>query len=157
MGKETTLDYDSIIWQVFSVGVVASVTILYYFLKGDLPKGWESYGLLLGFSILVYSFFLVLGYGFKKCQPNGSEVKLNACYPRVRWMGEAILIMIGIFYWMSFPEKCLPIITLLIGGILCCFANIIALKKFINKANNEKDNENEWKSCWLYLKRYFLE
>ncbi len=117
---ETVLDYDKQIWTVFSVGVVASVVILYYVVSENL-KEYELLALSLGFAILVYCFFATLGYGIKKREtiralrrrlhPNrriyqsiGDRLD-NRDYFRSRRMGEAILIFIGFLYFLVFGCK----------------------------------------------------
>lgn len=134
--SETPLDYDRMIWEVFAIGVVYSVMILYFFHKGYLSKNLEILSLIFGFSVWVYSFSLVLGYNFKKKRllevTEDKEIKLlkkdlkNKCYVRTRWMGEIILILIGFYYFVSFQKKWIPIIIILIAFILCSTANYSA-------------------------------
>jgi len=139
---ETPLDYDKIIWQVFYVGVISSVVLLYHAKYTNLldPLG-KDLALILGFSVLVYSFFLVLGYGFKKKIAAGSNSnkemaeKLDKLYyPRVRWMGESILLFIAVSFIILFYDKlALLVLIMLIAVILCLIANFQAMNKQCQK------------------------
>jgi phosphatidylglycerophosphate synthase len=125
----TPLDYDKIIWQVFSVGVVSSVLILYYFHSNKIPSEWNLYALSIGFAILIYSSFLVLGYGFKKKDLNGGELDKKG-YPRVRWMGEIILFFLVVAYFLSFGSNWgISALILLIFILLSYIANYLKKKR----------------------------
>ena len=141
---ETVLDYDKQIWTVFSVGVVASVVILYNVISDNL-KDYEIWALILGFSILVYCFFAIWGYGVKKkvtidkLKKEGLDRRLykkigntldDKVYSRSRWMGEAILLMMGGFYFYHFKDQSIPFFILILAG------NMILLANIINKLNN---------------------
>lgn len=108
---ETPLEYDQIIWTVFSIGVISSVIILYY-INQEMISGQNSQimALVLGSSILVYSFILILGYGSKKrtlIETNNdlshfdgefSRRLRNRSYPHARWLAEIILFVIWVYY-----------------------------------------------------------
>ena len=150
------IEYDSQIWTVFSVGIISSVIILFYFNENKIPGDLGILALTLGFAILVYSFILVLGYGTKKSIKISDEDYLLSLelskkwYPRTRWMAEAILIFIGYLYFKSFSESLhIPIIILLIAFLLNCLANCRAKRKLnINQLE-------EWKNSCSYFKEYF--
>jgi len=141
---ETPLDYDRIIWEVFSVGIVSSVIILYYVILGNI-KGYEILALFLGFSILTYSFMLVRGYGKKKnilsnmiknhlpFQDESHElnrrhiIRLDReSYFRVRWIGEIILFIIAFYYVYVFYsiEKGFILIPLIIVSLFVFLSSI---------------------------------
>lgn len=132
---DTPLDYDKIIWTVFSVGVISSVVILYHFYN---PQEFQILALSLGFAVLVYSFFLILGYGWKKkCSmkmPNNIALKNeidSKNYVRTRWIGELILVVIGGIYFYAFGCKWIwvPLTILIFFSLLCIIANWCAKKK----------------------------
>ena len=148
---ETVLDYDKQIWTIFSVGVVASVVILYHVVYGIIDDfTGKILALTLGFFILTYCFFATCGYGIKKREniralrrrlhPNiriyqsvGDRLD-NRCYPRSRWMGETILGLIGIYYIYVFGTIemwaiTIPIIITLFFSLLSCIANSEARRK----------------------------
>ncbi|MEX2017118.1 MAG: hypothetical protein WD876_01455 [Candidatus Pacearchaeota archaeon] len=62
-------DYNGIIWQIFSVAIISSAVILYYFWTdnrlANLPF-FRIITLYLGFAILIYSSLLIEGFGRKK-------------------------------------------------------------------------------------------
>ncbi len=154
---ETHLDYDKIIWEVFAVGVVSSVVMLYYFITQDL-KGYGLWALILGFSILIYSFFLILGYGFKKSlflrkNPGERIEELERrWYPRVRWIGEIILILIGVIYFITSSNyRLILFLILLIFIVIMCIANCCSRKKF-ERRNLGNGN---WEKFWKWIKKYF--
>ena len=139
--SESVLDYDKIIWEVFAVGVISSVIILYYVKYGNISYPTDKIlALMLGFSVLVYSFFLSLGYGSKKKSllkiTKNEEIKSlskelnNKCYVRTKWMGEAILLLIVAYYFYAFYliQKSIvtPLVIILIAVILCIIANCCA-------------------------------
>lgn len=137
--NESVLKFDKTIWQIFAIGITASVVILYHVVnpKSTIPESLKIWALTLGFSILIYSFILTLGYGAKKGIIDNSFFKRlnNIWYPRTRWMGEIILIFIGIIYFLSFNSYWyIPMIILLIFILLCCIANCC-----INKDSQEKE------------------
>lgn len=148
---ETPLEYDKVIWQVFAVGVISSVTILYNVIKleSEIPKSFELLSLLLGFGILLYSSFLVLGYGYKKgrlihiithqraSRENtlGDEIRTSrdlsnnlsvGIYTRTRYMAELILLLLVIIYVFSFEltERWIPILMLLFFTVISITTNI---------------------------------
>jgi len=134
---ETPLEYDRIIWTVFSVGVISSVVMLYYVRYMNIS---DSIGKILafslGFSVLVYSFMLIRGYAWKKrclleVHPDKAlkEKIDHEPYFRVRWIGEIILGFIGSYYIISFSLVehyyiIIPIIIILFFALLSCLANI---------------------------------
>ena len=100
---DTPLDYDKIIWTIFSVGVGFSVIALYQIDK--IPFRFQLLTLILGFAVLIYSFFAIKGYGFKKeiLYEENNNIKFKErlkgrFYFRTRWIGESILIFLGIIY-----------------------------------------------------------
>jgi len=147
--SETPIEYDKMIWEVFAIGVTASVIILYFVIKteSEIPNEYfKLSALILGFSILLYSTFLFGGYNFKKIvmyeliknpkEKNHSierrmVMKLDEkCYPRTKYMAE--LILVGIiagyfysFYYISQEVTFLffPIIILAAFIILCLWSN----------------------------------
>lgn len=110
----------------------------------NLIEGWivQILTLSFGFSILVYSFLLVLGYGTKKkilidkcltddCLKKELKTKI---YARTRFMGEAILILLGISYLFTFLlikdwAILIPFIIVLIFGLICVISNLLSLNK----------------------------
>ena len=149
---ETHLDYDKIIWEVFSIGVVSSVIILYYGTEKIMSDLHQILTLTLGFAILAYSFILFKGYNFKKkilgkIIGGGSfknedykiskemDVRLSKkAYPRVKWMAEFILILIGIIYFYSFTKIeviwiLIPIFITLLFTLMSILANLKSLGK----------------------------
>ncbi|MBI2449503.1 hypothetical protein HYV49_04365 [Candidatus Pacearchaeota archaeon] len=153
--SETILDYDKIIWEVFAIGVTASIIILYNVvnLESKIPKNFDVLVLILGFSILIYSSILFLGYNFKKSifinsdSKNKIKEKLEkSWYPRARWMAEIILLFIIILYFKAFTEKWIPIVILLITIVICSIANCCAKKKV---------QKNNWVGYCNYFKSYF--
>lgn len=162
--SETVLNYDKIIWEIFAIGITTSIVILYKVisLESKIPENFRIYTLILGFSILIYSFILSLGYGVKKDKliacfrelnsdyklENKMSEKLNNSWrPRVKWMAEIIMILIIVFYFILFimlGNIYIPIIILLIALLLCCIVNCCRKKK-----------SKEWKGCFEYIKSYF--
>lgn len=151
----TPLEYEKIIWKVFAVAVTASVIILYYSISPDkFPNViFRILALSLGFSILAYSFMLIIGYGIKKriildiINPNPpipnhrfidenicitSELARrlnNRCYPRVRYIAEFIFLIIAGFYIYSFAKielwsVTIPILISLIFALISCLVNL---------------------------------
>lgn len=127
---ETVLDYDQTIWTVFSVGVVASVVILYNVAQKNIKTlDFKIMALSLGLAILVYCFFATLGYISRRkiytdvlnyhtyanqyrhptdnyvdhyfSREVGKQIK-NTNYFRARWMGEFILFIIWSYYLIIF-------------------------------------------------------
>ena len=183
--EDTILDYNKIIWQTFGVGVTASVIILYSVINKEsmIPEDFKVLTLSLGFAILVYSFLLTLGYGTQKGklmkmkEKNLSKILAEMWYPRVRWMGEAILIFIGFCYFVAFYEisntptlttliphiidllvklhiptliyiSLPPVMILMIAIILCIIANILAKKKAKIAKEKEKIAKEKAKEDW---------
>ena len=136
------IGYDKLIWTVFSIGVVSSVIILYYFYTANLGYILSLLALILGFAILIYSFLLVRGYNHKKSKiikivkdhyffslSEKLRRELEGPYPRTRWMGESILILIGIVYLYSFTKLgelyiLIPIVITTIFAIMDLYANL---------------------------------
>lgn len=134
---DTPLEYDKIIWTVFSVGVISSVVILYNVNQGGINgEIYKLMALVLGFFILTYSFILIRGYGWKKkclqSMPENQELRrrINSKpYFRTRWMGESILGLIGIYYFVVFCSIeiwsiTIPVIIALFFAFLSSVANI---------------------------------
>lgn len=134
-----SLDFDKQIWVVFSIGVISSVIILYFVKYGNMKNPTDQLlALILGFVILIYSFFSVLGYAKKqkivqRIDDRSKELaeELDKIwYFRARWMGEIILIFIGIIYFIAFYQYWYILtLILLIAIVLCCCANCKARKK----------------------------
>ena len=159
---ETPLDYDKIIWEVFAVGVVSSVVILYYTITKSL-NGYELWALIFGFAILIYSFKLILGYGFKKKSLiiERPEVRINGlsrhAYPRVRFIGELIMLSLMGFYLFIFTKLfhfigfLIAVLILILFVIIGAFSNILARLEFERR---NLGNQN-WQKFWRYIKDYF--
>ncbi len=146
--EENSLEYEKQIWNVFSIGVVASIVILYFVLQGDLGNGkLEIATLLLGFAILLYCSFSILGYGKKiriireKGPPLLKELK-KSWYPRTRWMGELILFcLVFVYSYITYLQIEInefggwlmgimaPLFILEIFIFLSVIANVLANKK----------------------------
>lgn len=148
---ETPLDYDKIIWQVFAVGILSSVVILYHVHTSLINNPTiKIFSLTLGFGILVYSFMLILGYGTKKntmiCIIRNKKIenyelekemdeKLNKkFYSRVRGIGEFILIFIGFYYFLSFLliedwTILIPVTIILLFSLMNVTANLVSRKR----------------------------
>ena len=135
MNNQDVLEYDKQIWTTFSIGVVSSVSILYYTQTKDFNQSLILFALILGFSILIYCFFLTCGYGTKKkiaCKGSILAYELkNKNYLRARWMGEFIMIIIGIYYLIVFGLinlACvfIPIGMIVVAIIVCVFADILS-------------------------------
>lgn len=126
------LEFDKQIWNVFLIGVVSSVIILYYFYVSALSNNLKSDMLMLGFSILIYSFLSILGYAHKK-ERYGDKKMSNEYYTRTRWMGESILVLIIIYYFISFfislSNIIIPLIISIIAEITCLIANSKEFRK----------------------------
>ena len=165
--SETVLDYDKIIWEVFAIGITASIVILYnvIHLENKIPENFDVLALILGFSILIYSFILFLGYNFKKdkliecfndkslekdykLENELSEKLHKSFYPRTKWMAEIILLFIIILYFKAFSKNWpIPIIILSIAVLLCYIANCCAKRK--------DGKKEKWRGFITYLKEYF--
>ena len=61
---DTPLDYDKIIWTIFSVGVGFSVIALYQIDK--IPFRFQLLTLILGFAVLIYSFLQLRDMDLRK-------------------------------------------------------------------------------------------
>ena len=135
------------------MGVVSSVVILYTALYGKIVEDtFKILALSVGFAILVYSFFLILGYGFKKKKleriiRNNNNVQINgednliqrklgqilrrSWYPRVKCIGELVLAFIiggyAIFFIYSFGYTAWIIVggIIVIFSLLCILANLL--------------------------------
>lgn len=134
-------EYENRIWNIFSVGIISSVLILYEVYKNNNFSGnIKIFPLILGFSILVYCFFAILGYGTKKkelikiLEEEKDKLVLRLkgrFYSRSRWMGEGILILIGIYYLIAFIQINLafifiPIAIVILAIFTCLFANTLS-------------------------------
>ncbi len=164
--KDTPLEHDKQIWTFFSIGVVSPVIILYFVVLEKL-NGYEGWALVLGFSILIYSIFLTLGYGFKKQKSIesfgefgsyldydfGRRLK-RSYYPKTKFMAEIILILIGFLYLKAFLEAGHLLIFILILSIalaLNCIANCKAKSKYRRKGGRD------WQDRCDYLREYICE
>ncbi len=153
---ESYLDYDKTILEVFAVGVVSSVIVLYYANEKITNNIFQILALILGFSILAYSFILSCGYNSKKrtlidilknppCNLESEKYKImkeknirlkRKIYPRVRWMAEYILLFIALLYFGSFYFLkdwiiLIPFIIIIIFILMSIIANLKSLEKTI--------------------------
>ena len=132
---QEVLDYDQMIWKVFSVGIVYSIILLYSSIEIIDDGLFKTLALTFGFGILLYSSFLVRGYGWKKeclmeVYPDlNLKNRINSeLYTRVRLVAEFILIgvIIAYFYYFAIIGGFLiPTFLTLIFIILSVIAHLI--------------------------------